>query len=92
MQRIDLLIQVGLSEEAAAELETLARDTVEPSDLLSIALKLTDIGEHRKAIQLLSRVPEETRPDEILYPRPFWPEISAVSEKYGIDPYLLLSL
>ncbi len=90
--RVDILVEMGLREEAVNELMLLAEsDSTYPS-LLDIAVRLVDLEEYKKAMLVISTLPQSMRPAEVLYPHAFWSKINEIAPKYGIDPYLLLSL
>lgn len=92
-ERIETLIYAGLPDRAASELLGMAeRAGPAPSDIAGIAMKLNDLGRHSEAISLALRLPEESRPDEVLYPLAFWPVIKKISEQNDMDPYLVLSV
>jgi soluble lytic murein transglycosylase len=92
MERIDVLIDIGLIDEAIVELELKAEEITTYSSLISVARRLNTLGRHKQAISLLTLVPEELRPDEILYPLSYWQTVRTVSSKYGMDPHLVMSL
>lgn len=92
MKRIDILIEVGLSEEAAEELSEMSRKDSRYSTLLNIAYKLAEMEKYRKALLLLDLLPDTMRPRELLYPLAYWPFVNEASSRYDIDPFLLLSL
>jgi soluble lytic murein transglycosylase len=91
-ERIDVLIAAGLADEAASELAALSRTRTRYSEILAISYKLASIERYRPALLLLDLLPEEMRPDELLYPKAYWGEVERASEEYGMDPFLLLSL
>jgi soluble lytic murein transglycosylase len=91
-ERIDVLITAGLANAAASELTALSRKRTRYSEILAISYKLASIERYRSAILLLDLLPEEMRPDELLYPKAYWGAVERASEEYGMDPFLLLSL
>lgn len=92
MQRVDLLLEAGLIDEAAREVLFSASKTNTPSELIPLAYRLRDMGKYSEAIGLTNRVPEKLQPLDIMFPLAFWPLVSGTAENYEIDPYLLLSL
>lgn len=92
MERPDLLMEAGLEEDAALELLYSAQRTTGYEALLNIAFRLKELGRYRDAMLIASRLPEETRPEEILYPLAYWPVIRETASRYGMDPLLLLSV
>lgn len=91
-KRTDTLLSAGLKDEAVIELLHMARGITDDREILNIAYKLRDMEEYKRAITLASNLPQDMRPDEILYPLAYWEGIEAVSKGYGIDPYLTVSI
>ncbi|MDP2279228.1 MAG: lytic transglycosylase domain-containing protein, partial [Nitrospirota bacterium] len=91
-ERIEILLEAGMKKEAAAELSAIARKTTNPDELLSVSLKLQECGEYREALTLLSRLPSREAAHNILYPLAHWHIVRDVSDKYGIDPFIILSI
>lgn len=91
-ERIEILLEAGMTKEAAAELSAIARKTTNPDELISVSLKLQECGEYREALTLLSRLPSREAARNILYPLAHWHIVRDVSDKYGIDPFIILSI
>lgn len=91
-ERINLLLELGMKKEAVSELAAIARKATTPDELLSISMKLQDAGEYRLAITLVSRLPDREINHDILYPLAHWTVIKEASERYGVDPFIVLSL
>lgn len=91
-ERIEILLEAGMTKEAAAELSAIARKTTNPDELISISIKLQECGEYREALTLLSRLPSREAAHNILYPLAHWHIVRDVSDKYGIDPFIILSI
>jgi soluble lytic murein transglycosylase len=92
MERIDILMEVGLREEAVGELKARAGSARSSREVLDIARKLVQLGKYREAMLLTTRVPETMRPDAVVYPMAYWKTVQEVSGKSGLDPFLVLSL
>lgn len=92
VERADLLVWAGLKEDAVGELLYASRNASDDESLLSIARRLKDLDRYRDAILLVGRLPVEEQPHDILYPLAYWHFVREVSEEYGIDPLLLLSV
>jgi soluble lytic murein transglycosylase len=92
MERIDALIDIGLTDEAIVELELKANEISTYSSLISVAYRMSSLGRHKQAISLLTLVPEDLRPNEILYPFAYWQTVHNVSSEYEMDPHLVMSL
>jgi len=91
-ERIDILLEAGMLKEAATELSAIAKKTTSPDEVTSVSLKLQECGEYRTALTLLSRVPSKDVLPNILYPLVHWQVVKDASEKYGVDPFIILSI
>ncbi|MDO8746973.1 MAG: transglycosylase SLT domain-containing protein, partial [Thermodesulfovibrionales bacterium] len=91
-ERIEILLEAGMKKEAAAELSAIARKTTNPDELISVSLKLQECGEYNAALTLLSRLPSKEAVHNILYPLAHWHIVRDVSDKYSIDPFIILSI
>jgi len=91
-ERIDILLEAGMIKDAAAELSAIAQKTMNPDELISVSLKLQECGEYRTALTLLSRLPSKEIARNILYPLAYWNIVRDASEKYGVDPFVVLSI
>ncbi|PIP70816.1 MAG: hypothetical protein COW90_03295 [Nitrospirae bacterium CG22_combo_CG10-13_8_21_14_all_44_11] len=91
-ERIDILLEAGMIKEAAAELSVIAGKTTNPDELLSVSLKLQECGEYRRALTLLLHIPIGEAAQSILYPLAHWQIVRDVSDRYGADPFVVLSI
>ena len=91
-ERVDTLAEIGLNNEAAAELLLLSRKNTAFSDLVSISLYLEKVGNYKTAEMLISKLPYNEELHELYYPLAFWPEVKVASEATSLDPYLILSV
>ncbi|MDP2167494.1 MAG: transglycosylase SLT domain-containing protein [Thermodesulfovibrionales bacterium] len=91
-KRSDTLAEAGMREDAVKELVYAARELASEEDLIAAALRLKDMGEYNRAIYLISGIPQDSRPLEILYPLAFWPAVKDASREFAVDPYLILSV
>src|SRR5208337_4591119 len=91
-ERVDTLAEIGLKNEAAAELLLLSRKNPAPADLVSISFYLEKLGNYKTAVALISREPYNEELHELYYPLAFWPEVKEASEATSLDPYLILSV
>jgi len=92
MKRVNILVEAGLNGYACKELNQLTATATKNNEFLDIAQKFIEIQEYRKAISIMTRLPEKARPTTIMYPAAFWPTVKNTSSKYKLDPYLMLSL
>lgn len=91
-ERIEILLETGMTKEAATELSAIARKTTNPDELISVSLKLQECGEYRTALTLLSRLPSRETVSDILYPLAHWHIVKDASDRYGVDPFIILSI
>ncbi|KAF0144646.1 MAG: soluble lytic murein transglycosylase [Nitrospirae bacterium] len=91
-ERIDILLELGMKKEAVSELAAIARKAATPDELLSISMKLQDAGEYRLVITLVSRLPNREINHDILYPLAHWAVVKEASDRYGVDPFIVLSV
>ena len=91
-ERIDILLELGMKKEAVSELAAIARKATTPDELLSISMKLQDAGEYRLVITLVSRLPNREINHDILYPLAHWTVVKEASDRYGVDPFIVLSV
>lgn len=92
IERVDILLEAGMQEEAASELLYMAGKTSRYHNLLDIACRLKEISRYREAILLMMELPDEMRSDEVLYPLAYWSTVNEISSMHRIDPLLLLSV
>jgi len=91
-ERIDILTELGMKKEAAAELINIARKADSFNKLVSVSLKLQEIGEYKPAINLIAKMSYGESARNILYPLAYWNIVKEASEKHGVDPFIVLSV
>jgi soluble lytic murein transglycosylase len=92
MDRIEALIELGLSKEALSELIYVSQDIDSVEDIPYLCSKFQELGNYRYSVRLASRAPYTEELQSYLYPRVHWDIVSRVSAQYGIDPLLVLSV
>lgn len=104
LERFGILMELGMKEEAAAELVQAYQKTSDNRIQLYIIYKLQEAGAYRRAISLISQAAPGTlkkhdsgeAPDtvlsDILYPFAYWSVVSEVSRQHNIDPFVLLAI
>lgn len=90
--RAEVLLKAGLREDALTELMESSKQSQEPERLVEIALRLKELGDFKRAIQVASYLPERLRPAEVLYPKAYWDLIEKSCTENGFDPYLAVSV
>ena len=91
-QRVDALIDLGMTAEATRELVALSRDTETPEELGQVITKLHDLGEFSRSIRLVTRTPYSESMHRYWYPLAFWDEVTTAAKLYGLDPMILLAV
>lgn len=104
LERFAILMELGMKEDAAAELVHAYQKTTDYRAQLYLMYKLQEAGAYRRAINLITQITPgtSTKHDsagaadsvfgEILYPFAYWPVVSEVSRQYNIDPFALLAV
>ncbi|MFC1769482.1 transglycosylase SLT domain-containing protein [Nitrospirota bacterium] len=91
-QRVDFLLEVGLLEYASMELEMISHRVQYYSEYIQVAKKMNQARQYKRAMGLLEMVPDDIRPQGILYPMAFWDTVEDIASLYDLDPFLMLSL
>jgi soluble lytic murein transglycosylase len=91
-ERFTILLAIGMKEEATSELVRIANGVSSPEALLDICRTLQDLGAYKKSITLISRRGDRMDIDDILYPMAYWSTVSEISDRYRIDPFVLLAV
>jgi len=91
-ERVDMLISLDMRREAVTELAALCRKLSYTPDLLSSASLFQELGEYRRAIILVTKIPYSERMHRFWYPRAFWETVEQTAQRNGIDPYIVLAV
>lgn len=92
MDRVEALIELGLSKEALSELIYASKDVGSMEDISYLCSKFEKLGSYSYSVRLASRTPYTEDLHSCLYPRVHWDIIERLSAQYGIDPMLVLSV
>jgi len=102
VQKAQLLENGALLELAAGELRTAAEEDKGNWAIAEITRMYDEAGRYDVAIEVLKRsVPDYFALDlaslprsywEVLFPKPYWPDLKKFSESNNLDPYLVASL
>jgi soluble lytic murein transglycosylase len=92
LDRIEVLFELGLTREALSELIYISKTTNSIDDILYIGSKFQDLGEYKQIVRLSEKVPYREGLHHLFYPRAYWDTVESISQKYGIDPLLILSV
>jgi soluble lytic murein transglycosylase len=98
-ERFSILMELGLKEDAIGELVRMSNKTTKPDLLASLCRVLQGAGAYKRAINVISRFSDEKglkwgdgATAQILYPLAYWPTVSEISDRYSLDPFLLLAV
>ena len=91
-ERIETLISLDMRGEAITELSALCRQLSSPSDLLYSASTFQGLGEFKRAITLVTKLPYSEKLHRFWYPLAFWDTVEHAAGRNGLDPYVILSV
>ena len=92
MDRIEALIELGLSKEALSELIHISENVDSIEDISYLCSKFQELGNYRYSVRLATRAPYTEEMRSYLYPRVHLDIIERLSAQYDIDPLLVLSI
>jgi soluble lytic murein transglycosylase len=92
IDRVDTLLELGLSKEATEELIYLSKKTNSIDDVVYICSKLQELGQYKYSVRLAIRAPYAQELLPFLYPLAYWDIVEKLSGKYHIDPLLVLAI
>ena len=90
--RVEALFEIGLSKEALSELISLSKIITSTEDILYLGSRFQDIGEYKYIVLLAERLPYKESLHHLFYPLAYWDSVETICQKYGIDPFLILSV
>lgn len=98
--RFTILMHMGMKDEAVGELVRMSGRIAKPDVLFSLCRTLQEAGAYKRSISLLSRFSEEQGlklgdsqgATDILYPLAYWQAVNDISERYSLDPFVLLAV
>ncbi|MFA5353185.1 MAG: lytic transglycosylase domain-containing protein [Thermodesulfovibrionales bacterium] len=91
-ERVAILRDLGLRQEAVAELMHLARKAGSPEKLRLISSSLKDMGNYRASVTIASKAPYCEELHGLFYPKAFPPAVEEAAKRSGLDPFLILSV
>lgn len=92
LQRAEILLQIGLQNEAIAEAVHTVRFSGEALTAPSASYFLHKVGNHRYAVQIISRAPYKEEYHSLLYPEVYQKDIEEASRLTNLDPLLILAI
>ncbi len=92
IDRIEGLLELGLLKEAVSEIIHVSKKTTSIDDMEYICAKLQELGQYKHSVRLAVKAPGARELDQFLYPLAHWDIVKGLSEKFGIDPFLILAV
>ncbi len=91
-ERVEALLALDMTDEAAAELGYLCRKVDSVAGMNYVVARLLQLGQYRRAIGMATtgRYSEELH--RYWYPLAYWDDVEAVAKKQGMDPFMLLAV
>ncbi len=91
-ERVDALYSLNMMKEASAELQWISRKIETPLMLAATASRFQKIGDYKRAVTLVTKMPYSEKLHGFWYPLAFWDDVEKVSSKHDIDPMIALSV
>jgi soluble lytic murein transglycosylase len=91
-ERADVLISLQMTKEATTELKWIARKIETPLMLLEVASRFQKVGEYKRAVSLVTRMPYSEKLHRFWYPLAFWDDVEKISKKHNMDPMIAMSV
>jgi soluble lytic murein transglycosylase len=91
-ERVEALISLDMREDAVAELVALCRNTPTLPDLVFSAARFQELGEFKRAISLVAKLPYSEKMHRFWYPLAFWDTVEQASKRNNLDPFIILSV
>ncbi|WP_333652047.1 lytic transglycosylase domain-containing protein [Dissulfurispira sp.] len=91
-ERVDILIRLGLNNEAVSELTHLAKKNPDHDRLIYISSQLKNLGNYKMSVNLVTKVQYSEDIHDLFYPMAFQQEVEEASRRNGIDPLLIISV
>lgn len=92
IERIEIMIKLGMFEEAKGEILNIAKKTFEQDKLMQLSNYLRRLDAYKTSIGIVSKIQYTEELHPVLYPLAYLEEVEIASKKSGIDPLLLLSI
>ena len=92
IERIDSLLELGLLKEAVSEIIHVSKKPSSIDDMEYLCAKLQELGQYKHSVRLAVKVRGARELDQFLYPLAHWDIVEGLSEKFGIDPFLVLAV
>jgi soluble lytic murein transglycosylase len=91
-ERVDILIRLGLNNEAVSELTYLTKKNPDHDRLIYISSQLKNLGNYKMSVNLVTKIQYSEDLHDLFYPIAFQQEVEDASRKIGIDSLLIQSV
>lgn len=91
-KRIEILLNAGFKEEALQEIKTKLKDMKETEKIPLFSKLLFELGDYPTSVRLISKIPDNFRYEELLYPQPYKDIVIKASDRFKIDPFLIFAI
>jgi soluble lytic murein transglycosylase len=91
-ERADVLLSLHMTREANAELQWKVRKLETPLTLLAAASRFQKIGDYKRSVTLVTRMPYAEKLHRFWYPLAFWDDVEKISKKHDMDPMIAMSV
>ncbi|MBE0425431.1 MAG: transglycosylase SLT domain-containing protein [Nitrospirae bacterium] len=92
IDRVEVLLDLGFSNEAISELIYVSKHTNSIEDIYYICSKFKELREYKHSVRLASRAMHIEGLHQFLYPLAYKDNIVNIAGKYGVDPFLVISI
>lgn len=93
IERVEVLLEFGLNREAVSELIHLSKHADSSEEFISLCAKFEALNEYKHSVRLAAK--KSSSSEQLygfLYPLAYWDTVASLSERYHVDPFLVLSL
>ncbi len=90
--RVEMLLEIDLKKEVRLELIHISKSITSIEDLLYLCSKFQDIGEYKYVVILSERLLYQKELHHLYYPLAYWDTVEVISQKYDVNPFLILSV
>lgn len=91
-ERVEALLALDMRNEAIAELSDASREIGSSAEIEYLLAKYAELGEYNRSIRLATKLPYSEATHSSWYPLAYWETVEPVSRKYGLEPFIALSV
>ncbi|MCS7215543.1 MAG: transglycosylase SLT domain-containing protein [Thermodesulfovibrio sp.] len=91
-KRVDILVRAGFKEEVIKEIKELLKENRSMEKIPEFSKILYEMGDYPTSVRLISKIPDRFKFSELLYPQAYRNIVLNVSERLGINPYLIFAV